>query len=230
MAAVSDAGLVAALSDLAQSDISDHWIHHRRPKEDDSVRPAAVLMLFGRGIQPRTEAGLREQDRLGDFGDVDVVLLKRADTLRNHPGQVAFPGGRRDPEDATAVDAALRETREETGVDPARVNVIGTWPSLWVPVSRHSVTPVIATWDGRQVLQAVDRAESSSVHRVPVADLVAPANRGVFKVPKTGWHSPVFDAGVLRSWGFTAGLLDSAFEALGWSREWDRTNRLHIDI
>ena len=83
MAAVSDAGLVAALSDLAQSDISDHWIHHRRPKEDDSVRPAAVLMLFGRGTQPRTEAGLREQDRLGDFGDVDVVLLKRADTLRN---------------------------------------------------------------------------------------------------------------------------------------------------
>ena len=230
MAAVSDDRLVEALSGLAQSDISDHWIHHRRPKQDDSVRPAAVLMLFGRGTQPRTEAGLREQDRLGDFGDVDVVLLKRAETLRNHPGQVAFPGGRKDPEDATAIDAALREAQEETGVDPGRVDVIGTWPSLWVPVSRHSVTPVIASWDGLQSLRAVDQAESSSVYRVPVADLVAPDNRGVFEVPKTGWHSPVFDAGVLRSWGFTAGLLDSAFEALGWSREWDRSNRLHIDM
>lgn len=227
---MSDDGLLEALSGLAQSDISDHWIHHRRPKEDDSVRLAAVLMLFGRGTQPRTEAGLREQDRLGDFGDVDVVLLKRAETLRSHPGQVAFPGGRKDPEDATAIDAALREAQEETGVDPGRVDVIGTWPSLWVPVSRHSVTPVIASWDGVQPLRAVDPAESSSVYRVPVADLVAPANRGVFEVPNTGWRSPVFDAGVLRSWGFTAGLLDSAFEALGWSREWDRSNRLHIDM
>lgn len=227
---MSDDLLVEALSGLAQSDISDHWIHHRRPKQDDSVRLAAVLMLFGRGTQPRTEAGLREQDRLGDFGDVDVVLLKRAETLRNHPGQVAFPGGRKDPEDATAIDAALREAQEETGVDPGRVDVMGTWPSLWVPVSRHSVTPVIASWDGLQSLRAVDQAESSSVYRVPVADLVAPDNRGVFEVPKTGWHSPVFDAGVLRSWGFTAGLLDSAFEALGWSREWDRSNCLHIDM
>ena len=227
---MSDDRLVEALSGLAQSDISDHWIHHRRPKQDDSVRLAAVLMLFGRGTQPRTEAGLHEQDRLGDFRDVDVVLLKRAETLRNHPGQVAFPGGRKDPEDATAIDAALREAQEETGVDPGRVDVMGTWPSLWVPVSRHSVTPVIASWDGLQSLRAVDQAESSSVYRVPVADLVAPDNRGVFEVPKTGWHSPVFDAGVLRSWGFTAGLLDSAFEALGWSREWDRSNRLHIDM
>lgn len=227
---MSDDGLLEALSGLAQSDISDHWIHHRRPKEDDSVRQAAVLMLFGRGTQPRTEAGLREQDRLGDFGDVDVVLLKRAETLRSHPGQVAFPGGRKDPEDVTAIDAALREAQEETGVDPGRVDVIGTWPSLWVPVSRHSVTPVIASWDGAQPLRAVDPAESSSVYRVPVADLVAPANRGVFEVPKTGWRSPVFDAGVLRSWGFTAGLLDSAFEVLGWSREWDRSNCLHIDM
>lgn len=227
---MSDSRLQEALEQLAQSDITHHWIHRRQPREDDWVRPAAVLMLFGRGTEPRTEAGRREQERLGEFADVDVVLLKRADTLRSHPGQVAFPGGRKDPEDENLVEAALREAREETGVEPGGIDVVGTWPSLWVPASSHTVTPVIASWDGKQDLRAMDLNESSSVYRVPIADLAAPENRGTFPVPQMNWSSPVFDVGVLRSWGFTAGLLDTTLDALGWSREWDESKYFHIDV
>src|SRR5690349_17201186 len=77
-----------------------------------SARPAAVLILFGvlDALPSDRDAQARAVSR-----DLDVLLLARAETLRSHPGQVAFPGGRVDPEDDGPVSAALREAREETG-------------------------------------------------------------------------------------------------------------------
>src|SRR5215207_7572586 len=81
------------------------------PTAPDS-RPAAVLILFG--VLDSLETGHRAHSDAVSR-DLDVLLLARASTLRSHPGQVAFPGGRMDPDDAGAIDAALREAREETG-------------------------------------------------------------------------------------------------------------------
>ncbi len=222
--------LITALDGLAARGSIGNWLQLRKPPRDAKVRDASVLMLFARGQQPRTAAGAAEVDRLAEMGvgDVDVVLLQRAADLRSHPGQVAFPGGAQDPEDADAIAAALREAQEETGVRPEAVEVIGDLQPLYVPASGFSVTPVIGYSPQPEPVRVVDVAESASVYRVAVADLVAPENRGTFAVPGTSYVSPVFDVDVLRAWGFTAGLLEGALEAMGWAREWDRSR--HFDI
>lgn len=169
--------------------------HHRR---------SAVLLLFGEG-----PAG------------PDVLLTERAAGLRAHPGQVAFPGGRVESTDAGPAAAAVREAREETGLDEAGVVVTGTLPDLYLPVSDYAVTPVLAWWRAPSPVDAVDRTEVARAVRVPVAELLDPAHR--FLVPHpSGWIGPGFEASGLFVWGFTAGVLDRVFALAGWERPWSR--------
>lgn len=228
----SDQTLRTQLEHLAASNGSPEWLRQAKAPGDGSVRDAAVLMLFGRGGQPRTEAGRAESSRLADFGvdDVDIVLLQRANTLRNHPGQVAFPGGGRDAEDASLVAAALREAQEEAGIVPSTVDVLGQMDPLYIPVSKFQVTPVIGYWAQPGAVRVMDRSESYSVYRISAADLVAPANRGTFSRPDLKITTPAFDVGVLKVWGFTAGILDFALDHLGWAGGWDRDAHIDIDF
>jgi 8-oxo-dGTP pyrophosphatase MutT (NUDIX family) len=173
------------------------------------LRRSAVLMLFG---------GPSEQD---PEGGPDVLLTERAATLRSHAGQVAFPGGAIDAADTGPSAAALREAREETGLDPLGVEVAGHLPDLYLPVSDFAVTPVLAWWRRPSPVQVVDRGEVARVVRVPVAELLDPANR--FRaVHPSGFTGPAFRARGLFVWGFTAGLLDRVFHLSGWERPWDR--------
>ncbi|WP_349827139.1 NUDIX hydrolase [Brevibacterium litoralis] len=222
----------AAVATLPGALGDDQWLRLRHASPGQVVRDASVLMLFGRGTAPRTPAGREELDRLDGLGvaDVDVLLLQRSSKLRHHPGQVAFPGGRVDPEDTGPVDAALREAVEETGLDTTGVEMLGTMEPLFIPVSRFEVTPVIAWWRSPSPVRVVDPGETASVHRIPVADLVAPANRGTFFPPDRAYSTPAFDTGVLRVWGFTAGLLEYALDHMGWAREWNRDAYVHIEL
>lgn len=197
------------------------------------ARPAAVLMLFG--VLDRLEADRDAQARAVSR-DLDVLLLSRATTLSAHAGQVAFPGGRLDPVDDGPVDAALREAREETGLDPSGVEVLGALSALPLPYSRHVVTPVIGWWRDPSPVRVVDVAESADVFRTPVAELLDPANRGVTVLRRDGheWRGPGFLARGAREehlvWGFTAMLLDGLFDRLGWTESWDRSRVLPLSV
>ncbi len=155
--------------------------------------------------------------------DLDVLLLRRAATLGSHAGQIAFPGGRLEASDDGPIAGALREAVEETGLDPDGIEPLGTLPVMSVPVSNHVVTPVPAWWTRPSEVAAVDHDESVDVFRVPVADLLEPANRAntAYTVGGRTYRSPAFTVGGRLVWGFTALVLSRMFDELGWAEAWD---------
>ena len=169
----------------------------------DATRRSAVLVLFGEGSQ-----------------GPDVLLIERAHDMRSHAGQPAFPGGALDPGDDGPVAAALREAHEETGLDPAGVDVLTSLPDLWVPPSGYVVTPVLGWWRSPTPVTVMDPREVASVHRVPLAELTDPANRFRVQHP-SGYIGPAFGVSGLVVWGFTGGLLDRLLYLGGWERPWD---------
>ena len=186
-------------------------------RNDAPVRDAAVLVLFG--VLDSIPAGASN----AVARDLDVLLQRRAATLSSHAGQIAFPGGRLEPSDSDAAAAAVREAVEETGLDPAGVDVIGTLPALFLPPSGFVVTPVLGWWREPSPVSVVDTREVASVHRVPLAELLDPANRFQVSHP-SGYVGAAFDAAGLLVWGFTAGLLDRMLRLAGWEQPWDRTD------
>jgi 8-oxo-dGTP pyrophosphatase MutT (NUDIX family) len=170
---------------------------------DEGGRESAVLVLFGHGPD-----------------GPDLLFIQRAATVSSHPGQPAFPGGAVDDTDADVVAAALREAEEETGLDASGVQVFATLPALWLPPSGFVVTPVLGWWRVESPVGVVDPGEVESVVRVPLAELLDPANRVSVGHP-SGFVGPAFDVRGLLVWGFTAGLLSRLFALSGWERPWD---------
>ncbi|MFD9024440.1 NUDIX hydrolase [Streptomyces parvulus] len=190
------------------------------PPADGAGRQSAVLILFGDG------AGQ------GGRGP-ELLLMERAGSLRSHPGQPAFPGGALDPEDGDPLGegplrAALREAEEETGLDPAGVQLFGVLPKLYIPVSGFVVTPVLAWWREPSPVGVVDPNETARVFTVPVADLTDPANR-VTTVHPSGHRGPAFLVESALVWGFTAGVIDRLLHFAGWERPWDREKQVPLD-
>lgn len=186
------------------------------PPENGSGRQSAVLILFGEG----------------DRGP-ELLLMERSGSLRSHAGQPSFPGGALDPEDGdpTAdgpLRAALREAEEETGLDPAGVQLFGVLPKLYIPVSGFVVSPVLGWWREPSTVRAVDPNETARVFTVPVADLTDPANRATTLHP-SGHRGPAFLVESALVWGFTAGVIDRLLHYSGWERPWDRDKQVPPD-
>ncbi|MBF6357995.1 CoA pyrophosphatase [Nocardia higoensis] len=181
------------------------------------AREAAVLVLFEGSPEPGPGApgGLP--------ADAHVLLTQRASTMRQHRGQVAFPGGATDPEDEGPIDTALREAAEETGLEPAGVQPLTLLPKLFVPPSRFDVTPVVAYWREPSEVRVVDPAETERVVRVPMAGLLDPANRFQVRSP-LGYSSPAFQIDGMLVWGLTGGILAGLITGAGWELDWDRSD------
>ncbi len=179
----------------------------RRPAEassDFDLNPGTILPA-GRVLRP---AGVLVPI-LGEGADARLILTKRSSALKHHPGQIAFPGGKQDLCDVDVTAAALREAREEIGLDPANVEVLGTLPTHET-VSNFTMTPVLGRV--KHAFQAIPEAgEVDEIFEVPLMHVL---DLGNYRVEARYWrgglrHYYVVPFGPYYIWGATARILNA---------------------
>ncbi len=144
---------------------------------------------------------------LDDPDGLRLVLTKRNSALKHHPGQIAFPGGKVDPGDDGPVGAALRESREEIGLDPANVKILGAL-APHETVTSFNVTPVVGRVL-RPFTPVPEAGEVDEVFTVPFAHVTDPAN---YQIQSRLWRGSkrsyfVVPYGPYYIWGATARIL-----------------------
>jgi 8-oxo-dGTP pyrophosphatase MutT (NUDIX family) len=183
----------------------------------------AAVMEVPQVARPPASGG-RRSAVLILFGDAahgpDLLYIQRSEGLRRHPGQPAFPGGKIEASDDGPIAAALREAVEETGLDPAGVDVLTTLPEMFIPRSEFRVVPVLGWWRTPSAVRPTDIGEVAAVERIGVAALADPANRLMMRFPG-GRSGPAFRIGPMLIWGFTALLTDRLLALGGFERPWD---------
>jgi 8-oxo-dGTP pyrophosphatase MutT (NUDIX family) len=156
----------------------------------EPLRPAAVLV----GLVERGDA-------------LQVLLTRRHEQLRHHAGQISFPGGRIEAEDAGPVAAALREAHEEVGLAPALVEPLG-FLDPFVTITGFHVMPVVARIRSGFV-PAPDPGEVDEVFEAPLDFLLDPATERNFEAEFAGRVRRIVEMqyGAYRIWGATAAML-----------------------
>lgn len=179
---------------------SQLWLDPRI-HEIESFKPAAVLIA------------ITERERPG------MLLLHRPSTMRAHPGQIAFPGGRLDPGE-TAVEAALREANEELGIRAQDVRVIGT-SDVYCTGSGYEITPVVAVIPPDLTIHP-NPAEVAQWFEVPVDFVLDPANQKTRTIDyenrqhsfvEITWSDGRQDHVI---WGVTGAMLHNLARRLNW--------------
>ena len=180
----------------------DHVVRYVRQSPDVApeqlVGPAAVLLLVT-GVPP----------------NLHVLLIQRAAHLRHHSGQMALPGGGYEPEDRTLWQTAVREAREEVGLDPGAVRRMGSLTPIVIGVSGYTVVPWVGVATARPAVHP-DPREVAALHWVTVMDLAQSAQT-VARTRSSGQDGrwPEFHLAAGRVWGATAFMLDEFLHA--WS-------------
>ena len=150
-----------------------------------------------------------------DHGDdATVILTRRADRLKSHSGQVAFPGGRIDPTDASPEAAALRETAEEIGLGKEHIEIIGRIPD-YVSGSGYRIAPFLAVVQPGFAL-SINEHEVDAAFEVPLRFLMDPANHAQDSRMWNDqeWFFYDMPYGGQRIWGVTAGIIRTLYERL----------------
>lgn len=203
---------------------------HLPAVEPDQLMPRALRDRFRR--PPRWEPELWSEKRFTDReparasvlvpvvmrDEPTVLLTERTTHLSTHSGQVAFPGGKRDETDRDAAHTALREAREEIGLDEHHVEVLGQMPT-YTTGTRFVITPVVALVEPGHTIAPNDH-EVADVFEVPLAFLMNPAHHHRHRVEWAGnsreWFSmPYMDGDKERFiWGATAAMLRNFYRFL----------------
>ncbi|MBQ0936916.1 CoA pyrophosphatase [Ideonella paludis] len=148
-----------------------------------------------------------------------VVLTRRTSHLKHHAGQISFPGGKREPDDASSIATALREAKEEVGLMPQQVDVLGTMPA-YKTVTGFVITPVVALLPPDLPWQP-DPGEVAEVFEVPLSHLMNPSHhqwhehewqghkRQYLSMP---WHDAADQRYFI--WGATASMLRNFYHLL----------------
>ncbi|MGP6175537.1 NUDIX hydrolase [Corynebacterium sp. A21] len=186
-----------------------------RSTAPDDKRRAAVLMLFS-GTETSVELP----------NDAAVLLTHRSPRMRSHSGQIAFPGGQMDTTDINAVDCALREAWEETGLDRHSLTPVAELDEVHIRASGYPVHPILGHWHSPSRVGVVSPQEADEVFQVPIFDLIDPANR--LMVHWGDWRGPAFHVNDYIVWGFTGMLLSSVLHHAGWEEPWDHDTNVDL--
>lgn len=155
---------------------------------------AAVLVLF-----------------LDTPGGLSLVFTRRPDDLSSHPGEISFPGGRVDPGEEP-LDAALREAREELGLSPEEVEVLGPMPEALTMSSRYVISPWVAVTENSAFAPNPDEIEEVIV--ASLDDLGKNAREQRFIQGGGIYTNPAYDLGPNTIWGATARILSELLNVL----------------
>src|ERR1700740_1837584 len=186
-------------------------------------REAAVLVLFSGPESGPADGGVPDE--------ADLLLTVRASTLRHHAGQAAFPGGASDPTDDGPVGTALREAREETGIDVNRLRPLATLEKMFIAPSSFHVVPVLAYSPDPGPVTVVDAAETAIVARVPLRAFVNPANRLMVyrRTLSSRFAGPAFLLNEMLVWGFTGQVISALLDCAGWAVPWNTDDLRELD-
>lgn len=169
---------------------------HSEPQSDEQVPAAVLVPLYAHD------------------GELRVVLTRRRAELRRHAGEISFPGGRRDPEDATLRDTALREAEEEIGLAREAVSVVGALERTSTFLTNYAIHPFVGLLDGERAWRA-SAHEVETVLEPSLRDVRAGRTRA--RVERRGIafeaDAYVFDGELV--WGATARILDGLLERIG---------------
>ena len=151
-----------------------------------------------------------------DRPEPTVILTLRPDTMRKHPGQISFPGGRIDPGDDGPVAAALREAEEEIGLPPAKVEIIGL-ADPYRTITGFEVTPVVGIVPPDLPL-SLHPGEVAAMFEAPLHYLLDPAHQQVRAAAWRGQerHYYEIDYEGRRIWGATAAMIVNLSRRLVW--------------
>ncbi|MFE8582805.1 CoA pyrophosphatase [Sphingomonas sp. NCPPB 2930] len=168
---------------------------------ETAATPTAAAVLVP--VTDRTEPGL--------------VLTQRTEHLRNHAGQIAFPGGRADPGDVDLVATALREAEEEIGLSPHAVTVVGL-ADRYRTVTGFEVTPVLGVIPPDLTLYPSE-AEVANLFEVPLAYVLDPAHHRRVSAPWRGQTRHFYEIlwNDRRIWGATAAMIVNLSRRLQWA-------------
>jgi 8-oxo-dGTP pyrophosphatase MutT (NUDIX family) len=174
------------------------------------LAPDAALAI---DVHGGTEAAVLAPLYIDEHGELHAVFTKRRDDLKRHAGEISFPGGRRDPEDADLTATALREAHEEIGLPPDAVEIVGALPPTPTFVTNYAVYPFVGLIEPGASFRP-NPLEVAEVVELSLADLAAGFERKRLIRRGVPIKTPTYTAGGHLIWGATARIVGQLLERL----------------
>lgn len=167
-------------------------------KPNTKSRKAGVLIL----LYPKNQ-------------ELYVAFIRRTEYNGPHSGQISFPGGKAEQEDKDIIETALRESHEEIGIDPNKVQIFGKLTQLHIPISNFLVHPIIGIYETTPNFTA-DPTEVKEVLEIKLKDLIDPKNCTTkeFNYGDISFLAPIYNPNNITIWGATAMILSEFLEVV----------------
>ena len=166
-------------------------------QRDDAVKSGVLLLLY-----PKND-------------ETFICFMRRTSDGHAHSGQISFPGGKAEKFDKDITETALRETYEEIGVEPNRIQVIGQLTDLYIPLSNFLVKPVLGIMDCTPIFK-INKAEVSYIIEVPLSVFFDQNTRKEKEMKRNGYKftAPYYEIGKDHIWGASSMIMSELVEIL----------------